>query len=322
MTDKVRSTHKTFRHLAEGRRLPSEYEIATTGLLYYLPQGFEVPTPLKAWYDRYQAGSSLKGADWEQFHDPRESTYARWVELQDRQETQLDGLLDAMDTAYDSALPPAWIETWEWAFGPLRYPLHGLQMVAAYVGSMAPAGRIVVPALFQAGDEMRRIQRAAYRLAQLRVNRPGFGDRSLKLWREDAAWQPLRRLVERLLVTYDWGEALIALNLCVKPAVDGLFFAHAAATARGQRDPLWAEVLGSLHQDGLWHRAWATELVTVAIAADRANADVIRGWVDRWLPPAREAAEAFGRLSDSPPEFSWLDATPIRVPPSTGGSAR
>jgi toluene monooxygenase system protein E len=28
-------------------------------------------------------------------------------------------------------------------------------------------------------------------------------------WEQDPRWQPLRQFVERLLVTYDWGEALL-----------------------------------------------------------------------------------------------------------------
>ena len=61
---------------------------------------------------------------------------------------------------------------WARALSPLRFLCHGLQMVAAYVGQMAPSGRIAVAALFQCGDEIRRIQRFAYRLAQLARRRP------------------------------------------------------------------------------------------------------------------------------------------------------
>ncbi len=54
------------------------------------------------------------------------------------------------------------------------------------------------------------IQRLAYRMAQLRRSRPSFGDDGARsCGRRDPAWQPLRELIERLLVTYDWGEAFV-----------------------------------------------------------------------------------------------------------------
>jgi Methane/Phenol/Toluene Hydroxylase len=41
--------------------------------------------------------------------------------------------------------------------GPLRFPGHGLQMLAAYIGKMAPSSRITMAASFQAADEMRSV---------------------------------------------------------------------------------------------------------------------------------------------------------------------
>ena len=53
---------------------------------------------------------------------------------------------------------------------PFRFPTHGLQMLASYIAQMAPASRITNCASFQAGDELRRQQRIAYRTAQLRTS--------------------------------------------------------------------------------------------------------------------------------------------------------
>jgi methane/phenol/toluene hydroxylase len=44
---------------------------------------------------------------------------------------------------------------------PFRYAGHEFQMIASYVGQMAPSGRIVITAALQAADEMRRIQKIA-----------------------------------------------------------------------------------------------------------------------------------------------------------------
>ena len=79
-----------------------------------------------------------------------------------------EGLLEQFDGEdYDTALTPAALELLRQAFTPSRYLAHGLQMLASYVAQLAPASRITNCAAFQAADEVRRLQRIAYRTAQL-----------------------------------------------------------------------------------------------------------------------------------------------------------
>jgi toluene monooxygenase system protein E len=161
---------------------------------------------------------------------------------------------------------------------------------------MAPSGRITVAAALQAADEMRKVHRVAYRMAELRRLRPDFGAGSRELWQTASAWQPTRRLVETLLATYDWGEAFTALNLCAKPVLDTLLMREAAEVARSRGDYLLREIFFSLHEDCLWHRAWSEALVKVALAARPENRAALGGWARRWLPRADEAAAALAPL--------------------------
>jgi toluene monooxygenase system protein E len=165
-------------------------------------------------------------------------------------------------------------------------------MLAAYVGQMAPAGRLTILAAFQAADEMRRIQRLAYRMAQLDAAHRGFGADARKRWQEDAAWQPARRLVERLFVAWDWGEAFAGLNLCAKPALDELCLRELPRAAAAAGDPLFAELAFSLWEDSLWHREWSAALVRFAREARPENGVALAGWVARWRPQAEEATAA------------------------------
>ena len=73
---------KTYWHLEGARRVPTDYEVATSRMLYYVGRGFEVEVPLSDWYRRYQQGSPLVCDDWDRFADPRETTYAKYVALQ------------------------------------------------------------------------------------------------------------------------------------------------------------------------------------------------------------------------------------------------
>jgi toluene monooxygenase system protein E len=293
---------RTFWHLAHLKRKPTDYDIVTSRLLYYTDRGFEVKVPFSAWHERFVKRSALALGDWERFHDPRETTYTRYTELQKTKETFVDELLKSIDeTGYDARLTPAWVHVLSRTIGPLRYPIHGLQMVAGYVGHMAPSGRLVIACAFQAADEMRRIQRLAYRTCQLRARDPEFAMKSRSDWEGDELWQPLRRAVERLLVTYDWGEAFTALNLVLKPAFDELFMRRFAELARASGDDLLSGVLFSLNEDCRWHRDWASALVRLLVEERAANRAALQGWVAKWDPVVASALRAFAPIFESSP---------------------
>ena len=143
-------------------------------------------------------------------------------------------------------------------------------------GQMAPSGRIAVAALFQCGDEIRRIQRFAYRMALLRApearHRTGTGaDSGSRIPR----WQPLRQAIEKLLVTYDWGEAFVALNVCLKPMLDDCFCSSWPSSPIARGDHLDGQILRSLFEDCQWHRDWTEALLALATADRPDNRAVV-----------------------------------------------
>jgi toluene monooxygenase system protein E len=306
----VKPTRKTYWHLGDGRRLPSDYEIATSRLLYHPGRGgFAVELPTSEFYARYQRGSRLVGDRWDELVDPRATTYTKYVELARERESYVGRLLASIEGSdYDRELADDWVATLAQTLSPLRFLGHGLQMAAAYVGQMAPAGRIAVVALFQCGDEIRRIQRIAYRLALLARRRPQIDAEGRALWQSDPRWQPLRRALETLLVTYDWGEALIALNVCLKPTVDDLFLGALAERADAARDHLDAQILRSLFEDAAWQRDWTAALLALATTSRPENRAVIAGWTEDWRPAVEAAARAASSLLAA-------DARPSKSPP-------
>ena len=198
--------------------------------------------------------------------------------------------------AYDTQLDDEWVRFLDRWYSPLRFPVHGLQMLAAYVAQMAPSSRITNCASFQMGDEMRRVQRIAYRTVQLAG--PPFDDeavaRQRAAWEEAAAFQPLRELIERALVAYDWGESFIVTNAVIKPRIDRLVnqdIAGTLATANG--DPILTSIHFSLDEDAHWHREWTAALIRHIVDDNTANAEVVSGWIEKWSPLASEALEAF-----------------------------
>ena len=298
---------KTYTRLTTGRRIPTEYELMSTDLHYNYPRRFELPAgnPVVDWYYRNREGSSLQARDWDQFADPRSTTYRIYTQLQDGREDVVDGLLREIDeTEYDARLDDEWVRFLDRWYSPLRFPVHGLQMLAAYVAQMAPSSRITNCASFQMGDEMRRVQRIAYRTVQL-AGSP-IGDeavaRQRAAWEDAAAFQPLRELIERALVAYDWGESFIVTNAVIKPRIDRLVnqdIAGTLATANG--DPILTSIHFSLDEDAHWHREWTAALIRHIVDDNTANAEVVSGWIEKWSPLASEALEAFASVTAEAP---------------------
>ncbi len=279
---------KTYSHL-QGSRIPSEYEVVTAKLLYYPQRGFEVNTPMREWYDRYQRQSALQCPSWDDFKDPRETTYSSYNARQVEKEVFVSKIFESIDQSKTEVLAHEWVQQLETILPVLRFPYHGLEMVSAYVGSMAPSGRIVITSAFQAADEVRKIQTLAYRQCQLRQSHPTFGDSARQQWQSDPHWQPLRNLIEKLLVTYDWGEAFVALNLCVKPQLDELFFVNFGRWASLQGDYHLFEIFRSLFEDSLWHREWSLHLLEHLFETRPENQAVVTDWLREWRPLAAKA---------------------------------
>ena len=298
------SSRRTYWHLERSPRVPTEYDIATSRILYYAGRGFEIDLPLSRWYEQYQQRSAFACADpeeWEQFRDPRATTYSRYVAIQAAKEVHVDALLEAIERDDVDRGHAAWLAALERIVPPARHLFHGLQMAACYVAQMAPSGRIAICAMFQAADEMRRLQRFAYRMALVRCAVPGFGDGARAIWEDDPAWQGAREAVERVLATYDWGEAFVALDLVLKPRIDAFFGGAFARAAIAAGEPLWAEVLASLEQDGAWHREWSGALASLIEARGGEAGASLDRWRRHWTALAESAGRGLESLLIAPP---------------------
>lgn len=288
---------KTWSALSDLRRLPTEYEVVTHRLHYHAEMPFELDpkAPVVAWYKKYRDDIGLTAQDWNQFRDPRLMVYRKYTESQDDRETFIDVLYEE---AKEFSLSSAWVSYLSQTLGVLRFFAHGLQMVAAYQAQMAPSSYVTNCLIFEAGDEMRRVQRVAYHMAMLRRQYPPYawanGDQTR--WETDEVWRGLRELTERLLVTYAWDVSWAALNLTVKPLVDRLWFVHGASLARVNGDNLLAEILSNLYLDTLRHQEWSVALAKFLIADREDNRETIRAIVNEWFPATLAAIESLKPL--------------------------
>lgn len=293
------TAHPTYPQLRALGRRPSEYEIASSQLAYHLGRDCAVRTPAADWYAAQRAACALRVHDWERFRDPRATTHAKYLELQRARDARADALLASIEaTDYGARLSYPWLGVLDRVFAPLRFPVHGLQMLAAYLGAAAPCGRLVVTGLLQAADETRRIERLAHRLGQLQQTNRECGLASRTTWEREPGWQPMRALIERLLAVHDWGEAFVAVNAVLKPAFDELFMIDFARLAGAAGDGVLEQLLLVLHEDCAWHGQWSSALTAMLVHEDAANARAMATWVERWKPWAEAAVASLLALID------------------------
>ena len=310
MANRPVRTQKTWSLLGDVKRKPSTYEVTAARFHYHFrkePAPFELDPgmPLNRWYLTYREGSPFQVDDWEGFRDPYKLTYKDYVSLQHDRETYLDVLIDTHEAAGSvTRLDPAWVATLRALFVPLRFPLHVLQMTGLYVGQMAPSSFITNAAHFGAADEMRRVQRIAY-WTKVLANAHGDELATTALargaWEDDPAWQPLRRALEQLLVTRDWGEAFAARNLAVKPALDALLNTQFAALAKRNDDEFLALLFAEFGVDSKRSQDWSAALVRYALERRPELSELLTGWLGAWQPRAAEAAGSLAGAFASAP---------------------
>ncbi|SDG38603.1 toluene monooxygenase system protein E [Pseudomonas benzenivorans] len=299
---------KTWSHLAARRRKPSEYEIVTTNLHYSTrdtnaPWELDPELFMNRWYKQYRNDSPLKHDDWNAFRDPEEIVYRTYNLMQDGQESYVYGLFDQFNAReHDKSLEKTWAGTLARIYTPARYLFHTLQMGSAYVGQMAPASTITNCTYFQMADSLRWLSHTAYRTKEMSLTfeDKGFGRTERAYWETEPVWQGFRELMEKVLVTWDWAEAFVALNLVAKPAVEESVLRKLGESARHNGDILLGLLTDAQLLDAARHRRWATALVKMALEKDD-NREVIKGWIAKWEPLADKAIEAYcGALDDVP----------------------
>ncbi len=296
IVERRRRAKRTWSALGELGRTPSEYEVVTHGMNHTSTR----PLPLEMGPDTFgnqyliahQRQIALRVDDWNAFRDPDEVTYRKFNRMQDEAETFVDRVIEeyAGQRQADLDHTPAWLEALGLLLTPQRYPVHGLQMLAAYVQQLAPSSYLGNAAAFQTADELRRVQRLAQRTRQLQLAHPrrGFGERDLERWETDPLWQGARRGIERALVARDWDEAFVALNLSIKPAFDAVYLAGLARVARQHGDQADALLLDNLTLDSQRSARWSEALVRFAVASQADNAEKLRRMLAAWRPLADE----------------------------------
>jgi toluene monooxygenase system protein E len=291
---------KTWSHLAARRRKPSEYEIVSANLHYNdkrpdTPYELSPTTFMNEWYKKNTFGTALKHPDWNAFRDPEEVVYRTYNMMQDGQENYVFGLFDQFNQReHDIALDPRWAGTLARFYTPSRYLFHTVQMASAYVGQVSPASTITNCNYFQMADSFRWLSHTAYRTKELSIAFPdkGFAVDERTYWETDPVWQGFRELMEKAMTVWDWGEAIVVINLVAKPAIEEAVLRKLGESARHNGDTLLGLITDAQLIDAARHRRWISALVKMALETP-GNLELIQGWIAKWEPLADKAIEAY-----------------------------
>lgn len=244
----------------------------------------------------------LRSTDWFGFRDPDELWERPYYQLGARSEAQIDGAVQgaALERLFDD-FDPAWVEFLRADLQVPAFAEHGLWLAAASIGRDCLSDTITRAIVLQAAAKQRVAQSIVLYAMDLE---PHFGelpvDAAKQRWLEHPAWQPTRALVERLHATEDWGEVLVAANLCFEPIVGAMVRRELGIRAATlHRDTVTPVVARVAQAEAAWISRWTGELTRFLLADAEygaANRDVLAGWLRDWVPDAIAAAEALGTL--------------------------
>jgi ferredoxin-NADP reductase/ferredoxin len=265
------------------------------------------------------ASTSLRSSDWFRFRDPGEQWERPYYQVGTAVEQQIEG---AMRSAQEERLigdfAPEWVEFLRHFLQVPAYVEHGLWFALATAGRDCLSDSVSTCVCLQAAMKQRSAQAIVLYAMDLEEHHGAFPiEEAREAFIRDQPWQPTRRLLERLAGTADWGEVVVAANLCFEPIVATLIRRELGTRAAAANGDTVTPVLARAEtQEWEWARAWTVALVRFLLDDSRfgeQNRETISGWAREWLPQAREAALALSPLADEIPTGIDADKATERV---------
>lgn len=257
--------------------------------------------------------------DWSDFRDPNgwwERTYyqsgAQW-------ERQIDAAFrQAADDDMFVDWDPAWIEFLRANLMVPAFAQHGLWLAVAASGRDTLSDTLTHAVVFQAGLKQRFAQSLVLYALDLEAHFGPFPmDDARDRWLTHPAWQPTRKYVEKLRTIVDWGEGIVAINLCFEPLVGVLIQRELGMRAAAANGDTVTPVLGHVAQAELrWVQDWTAVFTKLVLEDDEhgaRNRELVAGWISEWLPLAVEAAEALAGMIDELPVKIDFEASRTRT---------
>jgi hypothetical protein len=304
---------KTFAWFEGRKRPPSEYEELTVGL--HFGEEALVHTRVGTWT---LDNTRLANVPWEDFRDPAALHYRSWVALQAAAERELGATLDlAASAGFAAELDPQWRDPLATLVGGLAFAEWGVAMALQYVERFCLSSAIGQAAQLQVCDELRHAQRALEWSDALLGGASADGDPARAAWMEHPALQPLRKAVEEALTLTDWGEVIVAVNVCLEGLLQPFQRELYLSAGRRERDLATAMLGRHCWVDEERHLGWTDAFLRLVVEADPANRAVLAGWCEAHAPAAHAALDAiaagfpFGGAADTAAAVARTELTKL-----------
>ncbi|CAG9252754.1 aromatic/alkene monooxygenase hydroxylase subunit beta [Paraburkholderia unamae] len=291
-TSAVQPVRQTFSHIA--RRLgadkpASRYQEATFDLqpevnFHYRP----LWQPQYELYDK--ARTAIRMNDWYAFKDPRQYYYGAYTIARARQQDTMEKNIEFVTRrALLSGLPDEQKERIASIMVPLRHVEWAANTNNCFVTAYGWGTAITQATMYHSMD---RLGLAQY-LSRIGLVLDGNLGSSLvagkAAWLDAPMWQPLRRLVEDLMVVQDWFETFTAQNAVLDGLLYPLVYRHIDARLSAQ----CGAGLGMLNEFAIaWFdetSRWVDATLKTAAAESPENTALLACWIEIWRTRALEA---------------------------------
>jgi phenol hydroxylase P1 protein len=299
----IEPRRKTFQHIIErlGDKPASRYEEGTldvqpTENFHYRP----LWDPEHELYD--ETFSCVRLTDPYSFRDPRQYYYAPYVANRAALHDAFGKTLGYLEErSLLTLLPRGWQDVVATVLVPLRHFESGAQLISV-AGARFAYGTAVEQCLsFAAFDRVGNAQM----LSRVGISLADGSDELLgeakSSWMESPALQPLRRVVEELLVERDWVTSTVGLDL-IDRLLYPLLYRHldeAALLGGAGAYSLVAQHFAGWYDD---NRRWLDALLAEWVADPGHGAENrarLQEMTDTWLPRAQEAVAAVAEAIDA-----------------------
>ncbi len=299
------ASERDFAWFAPAGRRPTLYEDVTVDTQPSVHRHLTRGWPLSfedgrgTWNDD---STALRCTDWFAFRDPDEQWERPFYQRGSAAEREIEAAIaSAVSDGLLGDFSPEWVEFLRSTLQVPAYVEHGLWFALATIARDCLSDSVATCVCLQAAMKQRSAQAIVLYAMDLERAHGEFSiERARSAFLDDAAWQPARRFVERLAGCADWGEVLIATNLCFEPVFGTLLRREvgirAAAAAGDTVTPVLARAAS---REWEWVRGWTVSLVRMLVSDSsfgEANRELIQSWVAGWLPQALSAAEAVAGL--------------------------
>ena len=263
--------------------------------------------------------TALQSTDWFAFRDPGEQWERPFYQAGNAAESQIEGAVRAAaEEGLLADFAPDWVEFLRDVLQIPAYVEHGLWFATATIARDCLSDSIAQCVALQAAMKQRAAQSIVLYAMDLEAFHGDFSiDTARTAFLDDPEWQPTRRYLERLAATRDWGEVIVAANLCFEPLVGTLLRRELGTRAAAANGDTVTPTLARVEtQEWEWIRAWTTALIRFVLHDPEhgaANRERIEQWIADWEPQAREALLALAPIAQRVPRGLDLERAVAEV---------